>query len=299
MSEAPPTLRRLLDRDRPLVLPGVGTALEARLAIEAGFEAIYVSGYATAAAVHGLPDIGLIALEEIAANAQRVTEAVTAPVIVDVDTGYGDVVNVARTVARLEHAGVAGIQLEDQQWPKRCGHLDGTSVEPTEVMLRKLDAAMAAREDAGLAIIARTDARASLGLDEALERGRRYHQAGADVVFLDAPESVEELSAIPRAIPGPLVVNMSEGGRTPLLSARELCDLGFQVILFPTSALRVAAHSVRLFFEQLLDQGDSRPWLDAMLPLDDLNDAVGLTQFRDFESEILEQAAYPQTGDPE
>jgi 2-methylisocitrate lyase-like PEP mutase family enzyme len=291
VSDPARALRALLDLDGPLVLPGAGTALEARLAAGAGFQAVYMSGYATAAAVHGLPDIGLIALDEIATNARLVVEAAGVPVVVDVDTGYGDVTNVALTVRRLARAGVAGIQLEDQQWPKRCGHLAGKLVEPTNVMLRKLDAALSTRGDDDLVIIARTDARAPLGLDEALDRARSYADAGADIIFVDAPESEEELRAIARAIPARSMVNMSEGGRTPLLSAAELGEFGFDVVLFPTSALRVSAHAVREFFAALATAGDSRGWLDRMMGLDDLNAAVGLAEQQRFEAEVLDRAS--------
>lgn len=292
MSDAASTsLRDLLARERPVVLPGVGTALEARLAEAAGFEAVYVSGYATAAAVHGVPDVGLIALGEMSANARLVTASVTMPVVADADTGYGDVHNAAHAVRALAAAGVAGIQLEDQQWPKRCGHLSGKTVETADAMLRKLEAALAARAHHDIVVIARTDARAPLGLDEALARGRMYHEAGADAVFVDAPEAVEEMVAVGEGIPGPLVINMSEGGRTPLLSADELGALGFKLILFPTSALRVSARAVERFFADLRQAGDSRPWRADMMSLDELNQVVGLGELEDFEAQVLAPGA--------
>lgn len=274
--------------DRPLVVPGVGTPLEAQLARQAGFEALYQSGYAVAAWVHGVPDVGLIALDEIAGSLARVTEAVPLPVICDADTGYGDVVGVRRTVRRLERLGAAAVQLEDQTWPKRCGHLSGKTVVPAVEHARKIAAAVAARRDPATLVIARSDALAPLGMAETLDRMKRYADAGADLLFVDAPTSVADLEEIAVALPKlPLVANMSESGLTPHLSAADFHELGYAVVLYPTSALRLATRAIGDFFAALRGTGDSRAWTDRMATLDDLNDLVGLGEAERFDRAVV------------
>jgi len=283
------SLRELLDAPAIAVVPGAGTALEARAIERAGFSAVYVSGYATAAARHALPDIGLIGGAEMFDSVAAIRAATTLPLIADADTGYGDVNNVRHTVRRLEALGVGAVQIEDQDWPKRCGHLDGKHVVPTEVMERKVAAAAQSRERA--LIVARTDARAVTGLDDAIERCRRYLDAGADAAFVDAPQSVAELRRIAEAIPGaPLVANMSETGRTPLLSARELEELGYAMVIFPSSTVRVALRAIEDFLEHLRRTGDSRERVGSMASLAELHDVVGL------DDELAFAAAYEQTG---
>lgn len=272
--------------DGPVVVPGVGTALEAVAAAQAGFPAVYVSGYATAAWRHGVPDIGLIALADVAAALQSVTGAVDVPVIVDADTGYGDVSNVADTVRRLEAAGAAAIQLEDQTWPKRCGHLAGKSVVASDVAVRKIRAAVRARREDTL-IIARTDARATDGLDEAIERGRLFHEEGADVIFIDAPESIDEVQRIAAEVPGLRLLNMSESGKTPAMTVGQVGELGIEVLLYPTSALRIASQAFVDFFADLRATGDSERWVARMQSLDDLNALVGIGTVQKFEADIL------------
>ncbi len=211
--------------------------MEARCAGAAGFSCLYLSGYATAAWRFGQPDVGLIALDEIAGAVQAVTEASALPLICDADTGYGDLAGVRRTVRILERLGASAIQLEDQSWPKRCGHLRGKSVIPAVDHARKIAGAVAARQDSDTVIFARTDALAPNGMADALDRMKRYADAGADALFVDAPTSIEDLETISGALTGrPLVVNMSESGLTPHLSADEFHQLGFGIVLFPTSA---------------------------------------------------------------
>lgn len=286
----PESLRGLLGSapGRALLVPGVGTPLEARAAVAAGFEAIYVSGYATAAWRHGVPDIGLVAFGEIADALAAVTDAVDVPVMVDADTGYGDVVNVARTVRLLEARGASAVQLEDQTWPKRCGHLTGKSVEPVETMVRKVAAAAASRASDETMIVARTDARATDGLEAAIDRARAYVEAGADAVFVDAPESEDELAAVAAGVPAVLVANMSESGLTPMLSRERFDELGYGIVLYPTSSLRVASRAFERFFADLRDQGSSRAWLDDMSSLAELNALVGLGEAEGFEASITE-----------
>ncbi len=266
--------------DRPLLLPGVGTPLEALAAVAAGFEAVYVSGYATAGWQAGKPDIGLTGLREVIDVTTAIRGRLHAPILVDADTGYGDVSNVTDTVRRLELAGAAGVQLEDQTWPKRCGHLDGKSVEPLDVMVRKLRAALAARRDPALFVVARTDARSPLGLDEAIRRAQTYAEVGADAVFVDAPHSVEELRRIGTEVPGRLVANMSESGLTPVLPAVELGQLGFDLILYPTGALRAATAAVQTYFGHLRSHRDTLALNSPVLSLSDFNALVGLADFQ-------------------
>jgi 2-methylisocitrate lyase-like PEP mutase family enzyme len=269
-----------------LVLPGVGTPMEALAAQRAGFPAVYVSGYAVAAWRHGLPDIGLIAGTDVAEAAGAVSRVVDVPIVCDADTGYGDVAAVHATVRLLESRGVSAIQLEDQRWPKRCGHLGGKEVVDADSAVRKIAAACQARRDADTMVIARTDALAPLGLDEAISRAKRFKDAGADALFVDAPTDIDQLKTIGAELDGPLVVNMSEGGRTPALSALELHEMGFKIVLFPTTALRIAAKAISDTYAELARTGDSRPFRDRMYGLDELNALVDLTRY-----EVLEQDA--------
>ncbi|MEO9323291.1 isocitrate lyase/phosphoenolpyruvate mutase family protein [Nocardioides sp. C4-1] len=276
---------------RALLVPGVGTPLEAHAAAAAGFEAVYVSGYATAAWRHGVPDIGLIAFGEISDALTAVTDVVDLPVVVDADTGYGDVVNVARTVRLLEARGASAVQLEDQTWPKRCGHLRGKSVEPLDVMVRKIAAAASSRVDDETMIIARTDARATDGLEAAIARARAYVEAGADAIFVDAPESEAELAEIAASVAAPLVANMSESGLTPMLPRERFDELGYAIVLYPTSSLRVASRAFARFFADLREHGDSSRWLDDMSSLGELNALVGLAEAEALEARVTEATA--------
>ncbi|MDR5881942.1 isocitrate lyase/phosphoenolpyruvate mutase family protein [Caballeronia sp. LZ032] len=281
-------LRERLQRKDIVVVPGGGSPLEIRMIARAGFEAAYLSGYATAASRYGVPDIGLVAYGEIENAVLATTRVADVPLIVDCDTGYGDVTNMIRTVQGMERLGVAAIQIEDQAWPKRCGHMDAKIVESREVALRKLRAALEARNDPGTVIIARTDARGPHGLDEALERCRMFRDAGADVVFVDGPQSLEELEIIGRELAGgPLVANMSESGLTPLLSAAELQELGFAIALFPSSTVRLTVRIVEDFLADLKQSGDSRAWVDRMASLAQTNSALGIETMREFEAHIL------------
>lgn len=283
------TLRTRLQHSEVVVVPGGGSPLELKLIEQAGFEAGYLSGYASAAARYGLPDIGLAAyaeIEDVVHATRRVTEL---PLIVDCDTGYGDVANVHRTVRGMELLGVAAIQLEDQAWPKRCGHMEGKIVEPREVAVRKIRAAVAARRDSDTLIIARTDSAAPLGLDEAISRCLAFKEAGADVLFVDGPRE-GELERVGRELPGPLLANMSETGKTPLYSANELQQMGFSIALFPSSTVRITIKAVSSFLSDLRQSGDSRPWVGKMASLADTNNALGLSALQEFESEVLRRS---------
>ena len=283
------TLRARLARPEILVVPGGGSPLEIKLVEQAGFEAAYISGYATAAARYGLPDIGLAAYAEIENMVLATRHVTDFPLIVDCDTGYGDVANVHRTVQGMELLGVAAIQLEDQAWPKRCGHMDGKVVEPREVAVRKIRAAAAARRNPDTLIIARTDSAGPHGLDDALDRCRLFKEAGADVLFVDGPRA-GELERVGRELPGPLLANMSETGKTPMFSAAELKQMGFAIALFPSSTVRLMIKAVADFLADLKQSGDSRPWVGRMASLAETNQALGLEDLQRFEADIIRRA---------
>ena len=280
-------LRQRLLQVEIIVIPGGGSPLELKLIEQAGFEAGYISGYATAAARYAEPDIGLVAYAEIEDNVLATRRVTSLPLIVDCDTGYGDVANVVRTVRGMELLGVAAIQIEDQSWPKRCGHMDNKIVEPRDIAVRKIEAAVAARRDAETLIIARTDSRGPLGIQEALERCRMFKQAGADILFVDGPQSLDELELIGRELPGPLLANMSETGLTPLRSAAELQTMGFAIALFPSSTIRLTIKAVSDFLLDLKQTGDSRQWVEKMASLSQTNHALGLDAIRAFEQHLL------------
>lgn len=234
-----------MERPGLLEVPGVYDGLSARVVERAGFPAAYVTGFGAAASRLGLPDTGLISFKEMADHVAALADAVSIPLLADADTGYGDALNVARTTRAWARAGAAAIQIEDQTWPKRCGHTAGKEVLPLPDAVSKVRAAVDARAELDIVVIARTDARAVRGLDEALERGRAFADAGADVVFVEAPESRAELERIAEAIEAPLMVNLLEGGKTPLLPRAELEALGFVLAIYPLTLLYVAAHALQ------------------------------------------------------
>ena len=280
-------LRKRLSQPKILVVPGGGSPLELRLIEMQGFEAGYVSGYATAASRYAEPDIGLIAyadVEDAVLSMRRVTRI---PLIVDCDTGYGDVANVVRTVRGMERLGVAAIQIEDQAWPKKCGHMDNKIVEPRDIAIRKVKAAVQARENSDTLIVARTDARGPMGMSEALDRCHAFKDAGADVLFVDGPQSTDELELIGRTLPGPLIANMSETGLTPLHSAAELEQMGYAIALFPSSTVRLTIGVLSTFLKDLQEKGDSRDWVKQMASLEQTNTLLGLSDIRSFEQQLL------------
>lgn len=276
-------LRRLLAGPGPLVLPGCADALTARLAVRAGFEAVYATGAGIANALLGLPDVGLTTMTEVVDQVARIAAAVDVPVVADIDTGYGNALNARRAVVEVERAGAAAVQIEDQAFPKRCGHFDGKEVVPLPEMLVRIQAARDARRDPALVVIARTDALAVEGFEAAVERGRAFAEVGADLVFVEAPRTLEQLAALPGLIPAPLVVNMVEGGRTPPASAAELGAMGYRVVLFANTALRAGALAVRDALAELRATGDSRGLADRLLSWEDRQDLVGLPEIEALE----------------
>ncbi len=275
-------LRELLGRPAPLSAPGGGTPLEALSAAAAGFDAFYVSGYAVAAWRHGLPDLGITGMTDVVDAVAAITASCPLPVIVDADTGYGGPASVSVTVARLERAGAAAVQIEDQVSPKRCGHMQGKEVIPAAGMERKIAAALGARTS-GTLIVARTDALGPLGVDEAIERGRRYVGAGADAVFVDAPESRRHLERIAAEIPGKLVLNLTESGRTPILPLREVAELGFSLVIYPTAALRLAGRVIGQLYADLRASGATAAWSPRMMSLDEMNTLLGQDRLGELE----------------
>jgi carboxyvinyl-carboxyphosphonate phosphorylmutase len=277
-------LRELLSGTEPVLAPGVYDALGARLVEEAGFPAVYMTGFGTAASLLGRPDVGLVTMSEMVDNAARIARACAVPVIADADTGYGNPINVVRTVQEFERAGVAGIHLEDQVAPKKCGHLEGKQVVPAEEMTAKVRAAVAARASDDFVVIARTDARAVEGLAAALDRARRYREAGADVLFVEAAESEEEIETVARELAGvPLLFNWAEGGKTPPVEYERLCQLGFRVIIFPISTLLAATQAIRQTLAEIRAAGTPMPVLDRLPRFAEFLDLVGLAEIQELE----------------
>ncbi len=270
-------LKDALSRGDIVLAAGVYDGLTASLAAAAGFEALYLSGASLAYTRLGRPDIGLVTMSEVADALSLVRDRVATPLIVDADTGYGNALNAQRTVRCLERAGANAIQLEDQTFPKRCGHLSDKTVIPTGEMVAKIKAATDARASEQTLIIARTDAAAVEGLEAAIARARAYAEAGADLLFIEAPRSEAQLAAVARAFPDgpPLMANMVEGGRTPILGRDRLQALGFSLVIFPGGIVRAIARTARAFYETLARDGDTQAFRDRMFDFDALNDVIG------------------------
>ncbi len=267
-----------------LLAPGAFDCLSARLIEAANFPAVYVTGFGTAASYLGQPDVGLLGMSEMVDNARRIARAVAVPVIADADTGYGNPLNVIRTVQAYEDAGVAAIHIEDQVAPKKCGHLDGKQVVPASEMVAKIRAAAAARRSPEFAIIARTDARAVEGLERAIERAHLYRAAGADVLFVEAPQSEAEIETIAHALGGaPLLFNWAEGGKTPAIQLDRLRELGFRIVIFPISTLLVAARAIREVLASIHRDGTPSSAMHTMIPFNEFVNFIGLPEIRDIE----------------
>lgn len=271
-------IRAALSEKGVLVMPGIYDCLSARIATRAGFEVIFITGYSLSASLLGEPDFGLLTQSEMLQAAQRICNVTPLPVIVDADTGYGNAINVMRTVKELMHAGAAGMFLEDQVWPKRCGHMKGKEVVALEEYLRKLHAAIDARAGNDLYIVARTDARQALGLEEAIRRGVAFKEAGADAVFIEAPQSKEEMRAIARSVPGPLVANMIERGVTPTMRPEELKELGFELIVWPLSPIYACAQALKEVYSTLRRAGSTAEMIDRLIPFDEFHEIIGLNE---------------------
>ena len=276
-------LKSMLKSKKPLVIPGVYDALGAKIAQKVGFDAMFQTGYGTSATLFGMPDYGFIGATETVDNARRICRAVSVPVIVDSDTGYGNALSVWKLVKELESAGASGIFLEDQRWPKRCGHMQGKDVVSQEEYTEKLSAAIDARESKDFIIVARTDARATKGLDEAIERGKQNKKTGADAVFVEAPISIDEMKRIGKEINAPLVANMIEGGATPISSAETLSKMGFNIILYPLSVLYANTFATMSILQELKKTGNTSKYKQKVVNFDQFNDLVELPKFRKME----------------
>ena len=271
-------------RTRNLVIaPGVFDMISAKVADRAGFDALYMTGYGIAASHMGLPDAGLVSYSDMLGRAARICEAVRTPLIADADTGFGGLLNVRHTVRGYEAAGVAAIQIEDQEFPKKCGHAPGRRVVPLDDMLRKVEVAVEARDSDDFLIIARTDSRSSLGLDEAIRRGQGFAKAGADVVFIEAPESEDEFARIGREVDAPLLANMVEGGFSPVLPAETLARLGFAIAIFPGTGFLATAKTLEHVYGHLKTNGSSVALKAESFSINEMHELMGFEDVWDFE----------------
>ena len=277
-------VRKLLqDKSKPLVMPGVYDAIGAKIAEKVGFEAMFQTGYGTSATLFGMPDYGFIGSTETVDNAKRICHAVSVPLIVDADTGYGNALSVWKLVQELEEVGASGIFLEDQRWPKRCGHMQGKEVIQRDEYAEKLQAALDARSNKDFIVVARTDARAIEGLDKAIERGLYYKKIGADAIFIEAPKTLQEMKIIGKSINAPLVANMIEGGATPIVSKSKLHQMGFKIVLYPLSVLFSNTYSTLKLLQELKKSGTTRKLSKQLVNFNQFNDVVELSKYRKLE----------------
>ncbi len=286
-----PRLAEMVRSREPILAPGAYDALTARLIERSGFPAVYMTGFGTSASLLGRPDVGLLTMSQMVDNARRIAQAVDVPVIADADTGYGNPLNVIRTVQEYELAGVSAIHIEDQLTPKKCGHMENKQVIPAEEMNEKIRAAVEARSSGDFLIIARTDARAVEGLDTALRRARAYREAGADILFIEAPQNEDEVAQIAHAFPSvPLLFNWAEGGKTPPMRLERLKELGYRIVIFPISALLTAAKAVGAVLAEIKGQGTPmRIFLDRT-SFEEFNEMIGLREIQELEKRFATKA---------
>ncbi len=277
-------LRALVRAEPILVAPGVVDGIGARLVAAAGFEAVYMTGAGTTASRLGMPDVGLLTMTEMADNAARIADASGLPLVADADTGYGGPVNVARTVRAYERAGVAGLHIEDQSWPKRCGHLAGKTVIPAAEMQAKIRAACDARTDPDLQIIARCDAIAVEGYGAALERVDAYQEAGADILFVEAMTGMDQLAEVPRRFRAPCLFNMASSGKTPELSTRQMQELGFAIVIYPGVTVSAAILAMRRVLDRLRESGEIAALRDDLVPFREYFDLMGMDEIVELEA---------------
>jgi len=278
-------LREMINSPEILSAPGAYDAFSAKLVERAGFRAVYMSGFAVAASAVGLPDIGLVTMTEMVSNARHMADAVSVPVIADADTGYGNHLNVMRTVEEYERAGIAAVQIEDQVSPKRCGHMEGHKLIPAEEMAAKIRAAVRARKDPELVLIARTDAISAEGFDEAIRRGNLYRQAGADLLFIEAPTAVEQLARIPKLINGPTLVNLAP--KTPYLHVQEYERMGYALVIYPPLSITCVYAALKEKLAELRVEGMNKDGGHGGVPFDELVNFLGLAEYRKVEEEVL------------
>ena len=276
----PSRVQRILDEHDSLVFPGVFDTLSAKIAERVGFPLAFISGYAVSATLIGEPDLGLLTQTEVIDRARRICRTVAIPIIVDADTGYGDVLNVVRTVTELIDAGAAGCFLEDQMWPKKCGHMQGKRVIDRDDYIQKIRAAVDTKGERDFFIVARTDALAAVGFDEAIARVEAARAAGADATFVEAPSSLDELKEIGRRAPKPTVANMIEQGKTPVLEQTQLAELGFDLILYPLAGLYASAHALTTVYDRLRDDGTTSGVRQQLMAFEQFNELIGVDEKR-------------------
>lgn len=282
-------LRQLLTDKEILVAPGAHDVLTAKIIEKVGFKAVYFTGYGQAASHLGTADVGLLTMTEMVSRVRNFVNAVDIPVIADGDTGFGNALNLMRTVREYEAAGAAAIQIEDQVSPKKCGHMTGRQVISIDEMVGKIRAATDARQDNDFVIIARTDSRTASGIEEALCRGKAYEEAGADVIFIESPESIEEMKLITSSFKVPVLANMVEGGRTPLMKAKELEELGYNTVIFPTASTYTLTQAIFNLMIELKKTGTTEGFIPNMVPFNEFNELIGLPGVREIENKYLPQ----------
>ncbi len=283
-------LRKLLEEPGIITMPCSYDSLTAKLIERTGYKIVGVTGAGLCAAILGVPDVGLMTMTEVLNQTKNIVNATNLPVICDCDNGYGGPINIMRTVREFEEAGVAGFWIEDQVSPKRCGHFEGKKIVSREEMIVRIEAAVEARRDSDLVIIARTDARAVLGLDEAISRAKDYVKAGADMIFIEAPRSRDELHKIASSIEVPQMVNLVEGGKTPLVTIKELEEMGFKIASFSGSSQKIAIKAIQKFLADFHETGDIRLYLDDMVSLEERSQLLGLDVFYELERKFLNPA---------
>lgn len=280
-------LKQLIQDPKVLLMPGAYDALSAKIIEAAGFQAVQASGYGFVASLLCRPDVGLATMTEMVNHTRNIVAAVDIPVMGDGDTGFGNAINVYRTVQEFERAGAAGLNLEDQVFPKRCGHMDGKEIIPLEEMVKKIEAAVKARNDRDFVINARTDAIAVAGVEEAVRRGNAYAKAGADLIFVEAPRTVEEIEYVVKEIKAPVSINMLDFGRTPILPVAELERIGVARVSFPLTAVFAAAFAVREAMNHLMQHGNMLGYADRLTRFEEFTKLVGLPEIRELEKEFL------------
>jgi carboxyvinyl-carboxyphosphonate phosphorylmutase len=280
-------LRKLIQSKKILVAPGAFDALSAKLIEVVGFKTVYMSGFGTAASIFGVPDIGLLTMTEMVGNAKRISDAVGIPVIADADTGYGNHLNVVRTIEEYEKAGVAGLHIEDQISPKRCGHMEGHKLIPTEEMAAKIRAAVASKRDEDFVLIARTDAISAEGFDKAIRRGNRYIEEGADVIFVEAPTTLEQMEKIPKLIKAPVLINIAP--KTPVLHYKRYEEMGYSIAIYPPISLTAAYAGIKEKLMGLKKDGVTQAGAHGGVPFEELLDFLGLKKYRDLEDKLLKE----------
>ena len=279
-------LRTLLKDNKSIVVPGVHDPMSAKIFQDAGFPVLFTGGFSLSASTLGVPDIGLLTMSENVERVKRVTNTINIPLIADMDTGYGSPLNVIRTVQECVNVGVAGIILEDQSWPKKCGHMEGKSVISNEEHVEKIKAAVHARGDSELVIIARTDSRATHSLEEAIRRGKNLEESGADVIFIEAPQTEEEIRTIGKEIKLPMLINLIEGGKTPNLPISDLEELGFRLILYPLTSIFATAYSMQKLASHVKSEKTTRGY-DEILIFSEFENVVDLQKYKDLDSKFL------------